>query len=104
VKVRDDATRFSELFSASSSYALQIPGNHLKNSIPKLDLSSLIPFSNWLTPHLGHKRRYDTVLFVLPLNLKSLPKAEPCDREMTSEVIWAEPREIVHRSHSGFLF
>uniref|UniRef100_A0AC34QQG5 Uncharacterized protein n=1 Tax=Panagrolaimus sp. JU765 TaxID=591449 RepID=A0AC34QQG5_9BILA len=56
-----------------------------------LDVNSLIPWSNWLTP-ASYPKRYDTVFFVVPLQETSA--VEFCQKEMQGAV-WDLPSKFI---------
>uniref|UniRef100_A0A1I7YIJ6 Nudix hydrolase domain-containing protein n=1 Tax=Steinernema glaseri TaxID=37863 RepID=A0A1I7YIJ6_9BILA len=59
----------------------------------KLDLHSLQPWSNWLTPS-SYELRFDTLFFVIPVHKEI--EVDLCDKEM-SEWLWVEPKDILEK-------
>jgi len=91
VRTREDPSGLSQLFRTSKNTNL-------------LDTKSLIPFSNWLTPTMYHNAvRFNTVFYVLPLDLPGpyMPQPHPCEKEMTTEVVWEKPSEIIRLSKNN---
>ncbi|GMT05159.1 hypothetical protein PENTCL1PPCAC_27333 [Pristionchus entomophagus] len=65
----------------------------------RLDVSSLIPWSTWLTPNAGHyKRRYMTDFFVLPVDGE--PMIRHCAREMAGAE-WSDPSTVLAAAATG---
>ncbi|KAF8382980.1 ndx-7 [Pristionchus pacificus] len=71
----------------------------LASAKESLAVSSLIPWSTWLTPNAGHyKRRYMTDFFVLPVDGE--PVIRHCAREMAGAE-WSDPSEVLAAAVSG---
>uniref|UniRef100_A0A1I8C193 Nudix hydrolase domain-containing protein n=1 Tax=Meloidogyne hapla TaxID=6305 RepID=A0A1I8C193_MELHA len=64
----------------------------------KMDIASLIPWANWLTPFGEYSKRYDTAFFVLIA--EDCPESVYCINEMMN-ASWVEPSEIIERSVKG---
>ncbi|KAE9554454.1 hypothetical protein FO519_002328 [Halicephalobus sp. NKZ332] len=80
-KVKKDPAAFRDLFSLRTM----------------LDVNSLVPWSNWLTP-ASYKRRFDTVFFVIPL--KESSAIEFCEKEMQGST-WDLPSKFIEKSCNG---
>ncbi|KAH7710156.1 Protein NDX-7 [Aphelenchoides avenae] len=60
----------------------------------QLDVASLLPWSNWLTP-TTYKKRFDTVFYVAPVD--SSKAVDFCEREM-SESLWDGPSRLMEQT------
>jgi len=76
-KVRANPSIFSEMFTDFN-----------------LDVHSLLPWSNWLTP-ASFKQRFDTLFFVIPVEEEI--GVDMCDREMADSV-WIQPSLILEQT------
>ena len=72
-------------------------GAHLHKLGARLDLSSVVPFSHWITPP-GFERRYDTHMFIARTTEHS---TAVCDGVEIVDTQWLEPREALVRAHDG---
>ncbi|KAK0416096.1 hypothetical protein QR680_012296 [Steinernema hermaphroditum] len=75
-KIREDPSKFHEFFT---DY--------------RLDLHSLQPWSNWLTPST-YTQRFDTVFFVIPVDREI--EVDMCDKEMSGWK-WVTPKTILEK-------
>uniref|UniRef100_A0A914MZZ1 Nudix hydrolase domain-containing protein n=2 Tax=Meloidogyne incognita group TaxID=654580 RepID=A0A914MZZ1_MELIC len=64
----------------------------------KIDIASLIPWANWLTPFGEYSKRYDTAFFVLIT--EDCPESIFCINEMMNS-FWIKPSEINEKSVKG---
>lgn len=78
-KILKEPEQFPQLFSSSQ----------------KMDVNSLVPWANWLTPVKDSPKRYDAAFFLLPT--ADSPKSTHCIKEMV-EAYWTEPSKIIERS------
>lgn len=78
-KILNEPSLFKKLFS--------------KNQ--KMDVDSLVSWSNWLTPFKEFAYRYNTAFYLLPMD--ESPRSTHCIHEMVS-AIWSEPSKIIEKS------
>ncbi|KAF7637291.1 Nudix hydrolase domain-containing protein [Meloidogyne graminicola] len=64
----------------------------------KMDIASLIPWANWLTPFGEFHKRFNTIFFILPIF--NCPKVIYCINEMIN-ALWDEIIQIIEKGVNG---